>query len=115
MNIDTIGSAAVSPKGSSSAEQIDKVRQQQVESPDEFAASTSEKKVQPEELLNQIKALTDNGLYSVRFENDDLDNLVVKIVDRETDEVIRQIPPEELIELTRHMQELTGNIVDTVS
>ena len=43
------------------------------------------------------------------------DELVVKITDRETDEVIRQIPSEELLELSRHLEELRGNLVDTVS
>ena len=39
----------------------------------------------------------------------------VKIVDSETDEVIRQIPQEELLELSKHLEELNGNLVDTVS
>jgi flagellar protein FlaG len=38
---------------------------------------------------------------------------VVKVVDRETDEVIRQIPPEELMNLTQRLNDLRGNIVDT--
>ncbi|MCK4623390.1 MAG: flagellar protein FlaG [Desulfuromonadales bacterium] len=72
--------------------------------------------VQPEELLKQIKALTENGLYSVRFENDErTDGLVVKIVDRETDEVIRQVPAEELLELKATLEDLRGNIVDIQS
>jgi hypothetical protein len=70
----------------------------------------------PEELLNQIKTITEDGLYSVRFERDSgTDELVVKITDRETDEVIRQIPSEELLELSRQLEELRGNLVDTVS
>lgn len=72
------------------------------------------KQIQPEELLQQIKSLTEDGLYSVRFENDSqADELVVKVVDRETDEVIRQIPPEELINLTQRLEDLRGNIVNT--
>jgi flagellar protein FlaG len=35
------------------------------------------------------------------------------VVDRETDEVIRQIPPEELMNLTQRLSDLRGNIVDT--
>lgn len=72
------------------------------------------KQIQPEELLSQIKALTEDGLYSVRFENDnEANSLVVKVVDRETDEVIRQIPPEELINLTKRLNDLRGNLVNT--
>jgi len=74
------------------------------------------KQIQPEELLKQIKAMTDGGMYSVRFENDnEAGELVVKIVDRETDEVIRQIPPEELLHLSERLADLRGNIVDTQS
>jgi flagellar protein FlaG len=72
--------------------------------------------IQPEELLQQIKALTEDGLYSVRFENDErASGLVVKIVDQENDEVIRQVPAEELLELKATLEELRGNIVDTHS
>ncbi len=73
-------------------------------------------RVAPEELIQQIKGLTEEGLYSVRFENDNRSNqLVVKIVDRETDEVIRQVPIEEVLELRAIMDDLRGNIVDTQS
>lgn len=72
--------------------------------------------VQPEELLQQIKGLTEEGLYSVRFENDERTNdLVVRIVDRETNETIRQVPAEEVLELRVIMDDLRGNIVDTQS
>ena len=71
--------------------------------------------MQPEELLSQIKALTEDGVYSVRFERDSSsEELVVKIVDQNTDEVIRQIPPEELLKLSQHLKELSGSIVNTV-
>ena len=74
------------------------------------------KQVQPEELLQQIKSLTEDGLYSVRFENDERSGgLVVKIVDRENDEVIRQVPSEELLQLQATLEDLRGNIVDTQS
>lgn len=71
-------------------------------------------RIQPEELLKQIKALTDDGLYSVRFENDERTaGLVVKIVDQEKDEVIRQVPAEEILELKSVLEDLRGNLVDT--
>jgi len=74
----------------------------------------SKDQVQPEELLNQIKALTEDGLFSVRFEKDkETESLVVKVVDRESGEVIRQVPPEELLSLSKRLRELQGNIVDT--
>ncbi len=70
--------------------------------------------VQPEELLQQIKSLTEDGLYSVRFENDERSgSLVVQIVDRQNDEVIRQVPTEELLDLQDALTSLRGNIVNT--
>ncbi|MDY0190559.1 MAG: flagellar protein FlaG [Desulfuromonas sp.] len=80
------------------------------------ASAASSNKLQPEELLSQINALTEDGLYSVRFENNtDADQLVVKIVDTQTDEIIRQVPAEEVLNLSVRMDELRGNIVDTAS
>lgn len=95
------------------AQKIETVRQKIVDQPQD---DSNTQQVQPEELLNQIKALTEDGLYSVRFEqNDEVNKLVVKIVDTDTDEVIRQIPLEEMLNLSKHLQEISGNIVKTVS
>ena len=69
--------------------------------------------VQPEELLSQIKSLAEDGMYSVRFENDERAGLVVKIVDRENDEVIRQVPAEEVLKLKSTLEDLRGNLVNT--
>lgn len=77
-------------------------------------ASTDKASVQPEELLKQIKGLTEDGAYSVRFENDEeAQQLVVKIVDTASDEVIRQVPAEEVLALSSRLEELRGNIVNT--
>jgi len=113
MNIDAIN-ATVTPKNSTPSEEIQRAKEQQKKAPEELASSDN-KSIQPEELLGQIKALTEDGLYSVRFENDETQQLIVKIVDNKTDEVIRQIPPEELMQLTQHLNELRGNMVDTIS
>lgn len=115
MNIESIAPMSVTPRSSQSAEQVDRLRQDTRNAPEETAAAGTPKGVQPEELLNQIKALTENGLYSVRFENKDDRGLVIKVVDARTEEVIREIPPEELQQLSKHLSELQGNIVDTVS
>ena len=36
----------------------------------------------------------------------------IKVMDKETDEVIREIPPEETLEMVEKMWELAGLIVD---
>jgi flagellar protein FlaG len=115
MNIASINTATVAPPRSDEpVQQVERSREATHNEPQSDA--TSQNKVQSEELISQIKALTDNGRYSVRFEkNNDLQQLIVKIVNQKTDEVVRQIPSEELINLTKHLQELQGNIVDAVS
>ena len=79
------------------------------------ATSPENKAIQPEELLQNIKALTEDGLYSVRFEvNQQTNDLIINLVDTEG-EVIRQIPPEEVIHMREHMNDLRGNIVSIES
>lgn len=77
------------------------------------SGAVEEKQVQSEELLQQIKSLTEDGLYSVRFENDDRAGVVVKIVDRDSDEIIRQVPAEEILQLKAALEDLRGNIINT--
>ncbi|KIH75708.1 flagellar protein FlaG [Geoalkalibacter ferrihydriticus] len=75
-----------------------------------------EKKAEPQvdsvELLNRIKELTDDGAYSVRFEkNKDLNDVVVKLVDSKTGDVIRQIPAEELLGLNKQLKDLRAVMI----
>lgn len=82
----------------------------------DVATDTSNPQVQPEELLNNIKALTEEGLYSVRFEiNQNTNDLIINLVDSQSGEVIRQIPPEDIVNMHEHMTDLRGNIVSTES
>ncbi|HKL26007.1 MAG TPA: flagellar protein FlaG [Desulfuromonadales bacterium] len=69
--------------------------------------------VAPEELLDKIKALTEDGLYSVRFEaRDETGELQVRVVDQESGEVIREIPPEKLLGIAEKLDEFRGMLVD---
>jgi len=113
MNIEVMGASSASPpRINEPGQQVERKRQENQQP----QTTSQENKMPPEELLNQIKSITEDGLYSVRFERDSgTEDLIVKIVDSETDEVIRQIPPEELINLSKHLKELSGNLVDTVS
>ncbi len=98
------------------ADKIADVRKKKAEPTQETQDTGKANQVQPEELLKQIKGLAQDGLFSVRFENDDMANqLVVKIVDRETDEVIRQVPAEEILSLKQTLEDLRGNLVNTQS
>lgn len=115
MNIEAVGtSIATPPRVNEPGQQVEIKRQASQQNNPSSAEEQS--KAQPEELLNQIKALTEDGVYSVRFEQEsESHKLIVKIVDQESEEVIRQIPPEELLNLTKHLKELSGSIINTVS
>jgi flagellar protein FlaG len=112
MKVDSAAVAgSIAPKVNTSAEDIDRERKNKDLS--NQVEPTNSNKVQPEEILDQIKALTEDGAYSVRFEKDNEHNkMVVRLVDVDSGETIRQIPPEELIDLTEALQELRGNVVD---
>jgi flagellar protein FlaG len=115
MNVDIISSAGSSllPKATP-AQEIDSQRKKQEDKADDPQVATKDSKVQPEELLASIKSITQDGLYSVRFEQfKDTKELVVQIFDNETEEVIRQIPAEELLELKMTIEDLRGNLVNT--
>lgn len=113
MNIEAIAGSTTTPRNSLAPDKVETDRKNVAE---ETSAGSSEdtKKVAPEEMLSQIKALTEDGVYSVRFETEN-DQMIVKVVDRDTDELIRQIPPENLIDIMANLKDLRGNMVDTVS
>lgn len=113
MTIEAVAGSMTTARNALAPEKVESDRKAVVK---DISGGSSEdtKKVAPEEMINQIKALTENGLYSVRFETQN-DQMIVKVVDSKTDEVIRQIPPENLIDIMANLKELRGNIVDTVS
>ncbi len=115
MNVDAVSSpGAALQQQSRPTEQIDSQRKQKESVASEPQVSPESPKVQPEELLEQIKSVTQGGAYSVRFEKaDDSSGLVVKIFDNSTQEVIRQIPAEELLNFKATFEELVGNLVNT--
>ena len=99
-------------KPSSGAETIDRDRKELIlQEP-----SQDETKIAPEEILQKIKQLTDNGNYSVRFEmNEPTNQMVIHLLDAKSGEEIRQIPPEELLTISQRLNDLRGNLVDTTS
>lgn len=115
MNTEAMGGLSLTtPRASEPGQEIDRRRQSQQQG--QTTSDAQDSKTPPEEILNHIKALTDDGMYSVRFERDSSSNeLIVKIVNSETDEVIRQIPPEAMVNLRNSLTELSGNLVDTKS
>jgi flagellar protein FlaG len=66
--------------------------------------------------LNQLNGYMEEMHRSLRFSiDDDSGRTVVRVVDTENEEVIRQIPSEEMLALIRHFNEVTGNLFDAVA
>ncbi|MCF8038382.1 MAG: flagellar protein FlaG [Desulfohalobiaceae bacterium] len=98
------------------AEQISRQREQQENMAVARDAKEDEKQVAREEILDKIKEISEEGTYSVRFEKDEqLQELIVKIVDKKTDELIRQVPPEEILGLKKYLSDLRGNLTDSAN
>jgi len=116
MNIDmTTGVGGAAQQKFQAPDQIDAQRKNKEKAADTPQSASAEKGVQSEELLSQIKAITEEGQYSVRFEQNENADLIVKIFDQETNKVVRQIPAEEMLNLQEALEDLRGNIVDTTA
>ncbi|HHW32022.1 MAG TPA: flagellar protein FlaG [Clostridiaceae bacterium] len=58
------------------------------------------------------KALTGSTRYFERSVHEKTKDIIVKVIDSETDEVVREIPPEKILDLVSRLLELAGLIVD---
>ena len=120
MKIDSAGTAALDPvrlenagvgtvatprssnNRSSAAEQPRKVLQKQTRSAEEIHKDVKA-------INEQLKSLDT----SIRFSVDEkADEVVVRIVDKDSGEVIRQIPPESMVRLRESMKDLSGLFVE---
>lgn len=60
--------------------------------------------------VQQINEVMNN--YGIHFEmNDDADRVVIKVISRDSGEVIRQIPTEEVLRISQHLSEMSGLLV----
>jgi len=67
-------------------------------------------------VVDQLNGYLEGTHRSLRFSiDDDSGRTIVRVLDTETDEVIRQIPSEETLAVIRHFTELTGYIFDEVA
>lgn len=81
------------------------------QAPSRVSASDLQQKLQEAaQRANSYFEVTDTGL---RFEvGKRTGRIIVTVVDRETDEVIRQIPTEEMVRISERMNELRGLLFD---
>lgn len=61
-------------------------------------------------VMNQISELFNRSLQFKVF--DETDRLYVQIINKETKEVIKQIPPQEMLELSAKIKEMVGILFD---
>ncbi len=66
-------------------------------------------KEEADEIVGSLYELTEMLQASLTFQVDkETDTVVIKVIDKKTDEVIRQIPNEEILKLREKMKEMTG-------
>ncbi|MET3682974.1 flagellar protein FlaG [Alkalibacillus flavidus] len=66
-----------------------------------------------QELVEGMNEFLEPADTSIRYEmHEDLDRYYISIVDKQTDEVVREIPPKKLLDVYAAMAEFMGFIVD---
>ncbi|MDC7219632.1 MAG: flagellar protein FlaG [Spirochaetales bacterium] len=70
----------------------------------------------PQLNLKELELALQNAVKNTRFSyrlNDKIDMVVVKIIDKQTQEIIRELPGEEIQRLHENLQEAIGLLFDT--
>ena len=66
-----------------------------------------------EDTMENLKEYAGWGNFNIGFSTDDeTGSLIIKIIDRDTGETLRQIPPDEILSLRSHLQEVLGLVFD---
>ena len=83
----------------------------------DMAEKLKEKSQESRERLEEIKAEANQLLTKFNIQLDfnvdnDLGSLVVEVRNQESGEIVRKVPPENMIRFARHMQESTGLLLD---
>ena len=102
--------------------EIPKIEQKANLSADKMEANQQSQSQQTETSMSSMKQLIDAladsagldmSMARVSFSEDkDTGDIVIKIIDNKTDEVIKQIPPKEVVELRKRLGDLQGLMLD---
>jgi len=83
---------------------------------EKYIINKGDKKYTEEELINSIESANKELIvYNRKFEfsiHEKTKHIMVKVIDVATDEVIREIPPEKILDLVASLWEISGLIVD---
>lgn len=104
----------VSTTFSKSADKVETNKRKQAEAEVQTVEEVEVNEVHVEELVNQVNSLMENATHGIRFERHDSTNeTVINVIDTKTDEIIRQIPPEELMKIRMRLDEFKGMLLST--
>jgi flagellar protein FlaG len=76
----------------------------------------NKKELTPQLNLRELEMALTKAVRNTRFSyrvNDNIDMIIVKIIDKNTDEVIKEIPGEEIQKLHENLQKAIGLLFDT--
>ena len=102
--------AKVMPSAVESVAKTEKVKPKGEQKPENEALSVEETEQVTIDLNEYMSDLQTNLRFSIYEKLDH--QVVVEIKNKETDEVIKQIPSEEILEIRVKMEELTGMLLD---
>ena len=97
---------AIKKKATDAAESAQKVQDRSVEVISSIAGDLDE----AIQVLNESLAKTPTK--AVISKDEDLNRFIVKIADKASGEIVREIPPEALLRFARHLEELKGLLFD---
>jgi len=113
MNINQLNGTGVTPLLPATMSANQKIFAPDISPPISTAQSTVNNKPESEEQIRQavqkIQEVVDNLAHNLRFSIDeDTGKTIIKVMDARTDEVIRQFPTEEAIEIARTLDKVQG-------
>lgn len=77
------------------------------------AKPTITEEQQIDNLIKKLNVNTDIINKGIRFEKDNYyDKMIVRVYNRETGDIIKQIPPQDMLEFAKKSQEITGILFD---
>ncbi len=112
-NVALLASSVDSSRSSNSTAKV--AAQRQTVAVEETVVETQEVDVELsqealENVVSQLNAYVQNTQRDIDFSVDDTTGrVIVKVIDSESDEVIRQIPSEEMLAISRHLMESLEN------
>lgn len=77
------------------------------------AKTTLNQEQQLDNLLKKLNVNTDIINKGIRFEKDNYyDKMIVRVYNRETGDIIKQIPPQDMLDFAKKSEEITGILFD---